>query len=46
MDALPQLHQELVASGWVTIELYPYIADPDLAARTALSRVQEIVAQA
>jgi sugar phosphate isomerase/epimerase len=32
--------------GWVTIELYPYIDDPDLAARTALSRVQEILAKA
>lgn len=32
--------------GWVTIELYPYIADPDVAARTALSRVQQILSQA
>src|SRR5262249_2101305 len=32
--------------GWVTIELYPYIDDPDLAARTALTRVQEILAKA
>jgi sugar phosphate isomerase/epimerase len=31
--------------GWVTIELYPYIDDPDQAARTALSRVQEILAR-
>jgi sugar phosphate isomerase/epimerase len=31
--------------GWVTIELYPCIDDPDLAARTALSRVQEILAK-
>lgn len=30
--------------GWVTIELYPYIEDPDHAARTALTRVQEILA--
>ncbi len=29
--------------GWVTIELYPYIDDPDQAARTALARVQEIL---
>ena len=29
--------------GWITIELYPYIADPDVAARTALTRVQQIV---
>ena len=32
--------------GWVTIELYPYIDDPDQAARTALTRVQAILAQA
>src|SRR6516162_561252 len=32
--------------GWVTIELYPYIDDPDQAARTALVRVQEILAKA
>lgn len=29
--------------GWITIELYPYVDDPDAAARTALSRVQEIM---
>jgi sugar phosphate isomerase/epimerase len=32
--------------GWVTIELYPYIEDPDVAARTALARVQHILSQA
>ncbi len=32
--------------GWVTIELYPYIDDPDVAARTALTRVREILGQA
>jgi sugar phosphate isomerase/epimerase len=32
--------------GWVTIELYPYIDDPDQAARTALERVQETLAKA
>ncbi len=26
--------------GWVTIELYPYVDDPDAAARTALERVK------
>jgi sugar phosphate isomerase/epimerase len=31
--------------GWVTIELYPYIDDPDLAAKTALTRVQQILAK-
>ena len=30
--------------GWVTIELYPYIDDPDEAARTALTRVEQILA--
>jgi sugar phosphate isomerase/epimerase len=30
--------------GWVTIELYPYVDDPDTAARTALQRVTPIVA--
>jgi sugar phosphate isomerase/epimerase len=29
--------------GWITIELYPYIEDPDAAARTALARVQKIL---
>ena len=32
--------------GWVTIELYPYNDDPDLAAMTALTRVQAILAKA
>jgi sugar phosphate isomerase/epimerase len=27
--------------GWVTIELYPYVDDPDSAARTALVRIRE-----
>lgn len=31
--------------GWITIELYPYVDDPDLAARTALERVRAILAQ-
>lgn len=31
-------------TGWVTIELYPYIDDPDQAARTALERITKIVA--
>jgi sugar phosphate isomerase/epimerase len=30
--------------GWITIELYPYVDDPDTAARTALHRVQRILA--
>ena len=31
--------------GWITIELYPYVDDPDAAARTALQRVQKILAE-
>jgi sugar phosphate isomerase/epimerase len=30
--------------GWITIELYPYVDDPDAAARTALQRVTKILA--
>jgi sugar phosphate isomerase/epimerase len=30
--------------GWVTIELYPYVDDPDAAARTARQRVLKILA--
>lgn len=29
--------------GWVTIELYPYVDDPDVAARTALAHVTDIL---
>jgi sugar phosphate isomerase/epimerase len=29
--------------GWVTIELYPYIDDPDVAARTARERIVKII---
>jgi sugar phosphate isomerase/epimerase len=32
-------------NGWITIELYPYVDDPDTAARTALQRVRQIMAQ-
>jgi sugar phosphate isomerase/epimerase len=31
--------------GWITIELYPYVDNPDTAARTALHRVKEILAR-
>jgi sugar phosphate isomerase/epimerase len=30
--------------GWVTIELYPYVADPDHAARTAYERIAPLLA--
>jgi sugar phosphate isomerase/epimerase len=29
--------------GWVTVELYPYVNDPDAAARTALERMSRIL---
>jgi len=35
--------REIGYNGWVTIELYPYIADPDTAARTALERVRHVL---
>src|SRR2546421_5123272 len=41
--ALRAIH-DIGYDGWVTIELYPYVDDPDLAARTALERVQAILA--
>ncbi len=31
--------------GWMTIELYPYVDDPDEAARTALTRVQALASE-
>jgi sugar phosphate isomerase/epimerase len=31
--------------GWVTIELYPYVDDPDAAARTAFERVTRILSR-
>ncbi len=31
-------------TGWVTIELYPYVDDPDEAARRALKRIAEVLA--
>jgi sugar phosphate isomerase/epimerase len=29
--------------GWLTVELYPFVEDPDTAARTALERLQPLV---
>jgi sugar phosphate isomerase/epimerase len=34
--------REIGYTGWLTIELYPYVADPDRAAQTALDRIQAI----
>ena len=31
--------------GWIAIELYPYVDDPDMAARTALARVRAILSE-
>ena len=37
-----QAIRQIGYDGWVTIELYPYVDDPDAAARTALKRVRKI----
>jgi sugar phosphate isomerase/epimerase len=37
--------REIGYSGWVTIELYPYVEDPDAAARTAFERIAPLVEQ-
>jgi sugar phosphate isomerase/epimerase len=37
-----QAIRQIGYDGWVTIELYPYVDDPDAAARTALERVEKI----
>jgi sugar phosphate isomerase/epimerase len=39
-----QAIQAMGYDGWITIELYPYVDDPDAAARTARQRVLEILA--
>jgi sugar phosphate isomerase/epimerase len=36
--------QSIGYQGWITIELYPYVDDPDTAARTARERVTAIMA--
>jgi len=36
--------QKIGYGGWITIELYPYVDDPDLAARTARERILQITA--
>jgi sugar phosphate isomerase/epimerase len=36
--------REIGYGGWITVELYPYVDDPDNTARTALQRVRAIVA--
>jgi sugar phosphate isomerase/epimerase len=38
--------QRISYAGWVTIELYPYVDDPDAAARTARERILKIAQDA
>ena len=38
-----QAIREIGYHGWITVELYPYVDDPDLAAATALKRVRAIL---
>jgi sugar phosphate isomerase/epimerase len=35
--------REIGYDGWVTVELYPYAENPDLAARLAWNRVRELL---
>jgi sugar phosphate isomerase/epimerase len=37
--------QNIGYTGWVTIELYPYVANPDEAARLALERVTKVLGE-
>jgi sugar phosphate isomerase/epimerase len=37
-----QALRDIGYKGWITIELYPYVDDPDAAARTALERVRQV----
>ena len=41
LDAIHAINYD----GWVTIELYPYVDDPDAAARTAFERVTRILSR-
>ena len=38
-----QALQEIGYRGWVTIELYPYVDDPDAAARLAFERIDPLL---
>src|SRR3954453_21142605 len=42
-EATLQAIADIGYQGWITIELYPYVDDPDGAARTALQRVTQIL---
>ena len=37
--------QAIGYNGWITVELYPYVDDPDAAARTAYQRVASLLAE-
>jgi sugar phosphate isomerase/epimerase len=37
--------REIKYDGWITIELYPYVDNPDAAAKTALARVRGILSE-
>jgi sugar phosphate isomerase/epimerase len=39
-----QAIRDIGYDGWITIELYPYVDDPDVAARTAFERVTKLLA--
>jgi sugar phosphate isomerase/epimerase len=39
-----QAIQKIGYTGWITIELYPYVDDPDLVAHTARERILQIAA--
>ena len=41
----PESYSGNQLQGWITIELYPYVDDPDQAASTALGRVRAILAE-
>jgi sugar phosphate isomerase/epimerase len=40
-----QAFRSIGYDGWVTIELYPYVDDPDSAARRALERVRAVLSE-
>jgi sugar phosphate isomerase/epimerase len=42
-DSVFDALEDIGYDGWVTIELYPYVDDPDAAARTARERVMQIM---
>lgn len=44
--AVFQALKEIRYSGWVTVELYPYVEDPDLAARRAIEFVLRVARDA